>query len=270
MIMLGNYINLEKSIERRMQVEDSIHSSKLKFPLRRFSAINGKEYKFPNKELSFGQWGCWLSHLSIIEHHSIINNDEPLLILEDDCGFSEDLNIAMDLINDYKEDWDIIYLDATFVEVDDMFSINEILMNMENCKPKIYDINRKTTIYGTHGYILNPLSIKKVLDLLKANIFTGLPIDNVFCALINEGALNAKIILPLLIYPSDHNNKSEITTEQHPLINDWITYRDLISLRNIKHMGALNAIEESKKIGQRRIIFDFSRKFHPLNSIRKN
>lgn len=267
MTMLGNYINLDKSIARRMQMEEAIKNSKLKFPLQRFAAINGKDYEFPNKKLSFGQWGCWLSHLSIIEHYSNINNNEPVLILEDDCEFNEYLNIAIDLINNYKEDWDILYLDATFVEVDDMFSINGILSTMNTSEPKIYDIDSRTTIYGTHGYILNPLKIKKILELLKANIFIGLPIDNVFCALINQGRLSAKIILPLLIYPSDQNEKSEISTEQHPLINDWITYRYLISLKNIKQMGALKAIEESKKIGQRRVLFDFSKKFQPLGSI---
>ncbi|BDU54770.1 glycosyltransferase family 25 protein [Limnohabitans sp. TEGF004] len=265
--MIGYYINLDRSVERRLQFEGALQRSELEFHIQRFPAINGQEYPVQNKNLSFGQWGCWLSHLSIIEHH--VNNvtNDLVLILEDDSCFDKNLNLAHDLIKNYQEDWDIIYLDGTFVEVGDMISINNILHNSAVNIPKIHDIHHETTIYGTHGYILNYKNIKKVHELLKNNIFLGLPIDNILCALVNEKKINAKIILPLIIYPSDENNKSNICNDQHPLINDWITYRHLISLKNIKENGPIDAIEKSKEIGQRRISFDFSKKFLPLRNL---
>lgn len=265
--MIGYYINLDRSKERRLQIEDALQRSEIAFPIQRFSAIDGKEYPIQNAHLSFGQWGCWLSHLSIIEHHANNSTTEPVLILEDDSCFDKDLNSALSLINNYKEDWDIIYLDGTFVEVNDMFSINNMLNGSATLTPEIYNIHYSTTIYGTHGYILNNKNINKIHRLIKNNMSIGLPIDNILCALINEKKINAKIILPLIIYPSDENKKSDICNEQHPLINDWITYRYLISLKNIKENGVENAIQKSKEIGLRRISFDFSKKFSPLRNL---
>lgn len=266
------YINLDSAIKRNEIIEKQIKESGLIFNLKRFPAISGNEVPESPSNLTFGQWGCWCSHVKIIE--SSVNNDHNLLIIEDDEYFNSMLNHA-ELIQDSLENinWDIIYLDLTVVETEDYLflsrNLNKIITT--NSPPTLIKLPNTFTAYGTHGYIVNNLSKIKVLELLKANSKIGLPIDNVFCAAIQESKLNSYVLLPLILEPGSETKNSQINSNSHPLENDWIEYREMLSIYKVGSLISdylnMNKIEKiTSKVIKSRISHSVLNKFQPLRN----
>ncbi len=228
------YINLDSATQRKILIESQKNKIDLNFEIKRFPAIRGIDHaETKPSDLSYGQWGCWLSHLEVI--HRSLFNDDHLLIIEDDEHFEESFLKASSLIESISnEDWDIIYLDATFVEVFDYIKIARRIQNSYSSENFFFDIDKSFTVYGTHGYILNKNKKIKIFELLRRNSRLGIPIDNVFCAAIQQELLKAKIILPLMLSPGPETAASQISNENHPLANDWQEFRTLISNQSLK------------------------------------
>ena len=74
--------------------------------------------------------------------------------------------------------------------------------------------------------------------------------------------------LPLLLSPGTETVNSQINQGNHPLGNDWIEFRQLISVHNIINnyneylLGKVEFI--TKKLMINRLNFSFSKKFLPL------
>jgi GR25 family glycosyltransferase involved in LPS biosynthesis len=274
--MKAYYINLESAHERKTLMEQQINTSNLLFDIHKFSAILGSQRPGKNEMLSNGQWGCWLSHMQVIESSTEINDN--LLIIEDDEYFNEMLNHAELIQNQIKEiDWDIIYLDLTIVESEDYLFLSRELKKIlvENSSPKIIKLPNTFTAYGTHGYIVNNSRKSKVLEILKSNSMLGLPIDNIFCAASQESRLNSYVLLPLILCPGSETKKSQINSVSHPLENNWIEYRELLSIYRIRNESDRylngNEIENTTlKIVNSRLNFSALEKFLPLQNITKN
>ncbi len=272
--MKAFYINLDSAILRRSQMEKQISSSSLLFKLERFNAVRGQDYQIKNENLSNGQWGCWLSHLSII--NSCLHDSEDLLIIEDDEYFDPMLNHVITVINELQaQEWDLLYLDLTTVEVEDYLYIARAINKKVNAdlKPSSIKLPKEFTAYGTHSYVINSKSKGKVLGHLNRYINTGLPIDNVFCHGIQSGDISAFIALPLLTSPGSETVNSQINPNNHPLESSWIKFRKLASIYNIKENFdeyLQEKIEiETKEIISKRLDFSCLLKFKPLNNITK-
>lgn len=226
--MQSYYINLDRATARRELIERQIVESNLDFTIERFAAINGESYKNTVDTLSAGQLGCWQSHLRLIE--TSLSNNEDLLIIEDDEYFSSKLNNLMHVKPSF--DWDIIYLDATFVEIEDYLFISRSYHKNLSNGLRIIEIPSNSTVYGTHAYLINGEKKKKIFEILLKNSETGLPIDNVFAAAIQERRINAGITLPLLCAPGKETENSQINNQTHPLSKQWIEFRKSISAYN--------------------------------------
>lgn len=229
--MQSYYINLDRATERRELIEAQIKKADLNFTIERFPAINGSDFEWNDSSLSKGQWGCWQSHLAIIER-SLANN-EDLLIIEDDEYFSNELNKIIDIRKIAgNTDWDIIYLDATIVEVEDYLLFSRSYYKNINNELYILKVPPTSTIYGTHAYLINGKKKQKFFDILSKNFQTGLPIDNVFAAAIQEKRVSALFTLPFLCSPGKETSNSQINHGQHPLSKEWINYREFFSINN--------------------------------------
>jgi GR25 family glycosyltransferase involved in LPS biosynthesis len=96
------YINLDNRPDRKVQVEQEIHSIGIdKSAVHRFSAI----------ELLDGALGCSLSHLKCIQQAKL-DNWPHVLILEDDVQFTnvEIFKVQFDKLLQTQTDWDVILL----------------------------------------------------------------------------------------------------------------------------------------------------------------
>ena len=264
------YINLSHATDRKKNIENCMVSASLEF--KRFEAILGNESKIKINGLSESQIGCYLSHLEVLKKYN--DSDDHLMIIEDDSYFNKSINICNDLISKLDYNWDIIYLDATIVEISDYINLSRKIFNQLN-KNKLIDecitnINSVQTIFGTHGYIVNKKSIGKLANLLINGMILGKPIDNIYALNIRNKKIDSFIILPTLISPSIDTINSQITTNEHPLMKDWIKFRELISEKKFTQLDKFNTelfINDlqigTSKIIENRLRFSFFGEFIP-------
>ncbi len=263
------YINLDSAIKRNKIIQNQILNSNLSFELHRFPAILGSDNSATKPEtLSNGQWGCWLSHLEII--HNSLRHDDHLLILEDDEYFDESLNMIVNPTQlTTEKDWDVLYLDATFVETCDYIKLTRKINSTSSGEINVTPLEINSTAYGTHAYIINKSSKYKVFEILRKNSHAGIPIDNVFCAAYQQKLINAAITIPFIASPGEETAKSQIAIESHPLAADWVKFRNLMSIHTI---GAIDNTEKNSdviNIINSRNKFSLTGQFIPYNQILK-
>jgi len=95
------YINLNKRVDRREQIEKELNAFDLKY--ERFEAIETP---------GFGIYGCGLSHLEVLKV-ARTNNYENVLILEDDFTFlvsKDEFEKQLTSFFDLKLDFDVLML----------------------------------------------------------------------------------------------------------------------------------------------------------------
>src|SRR5258708_29269111 len=82
----GFYINLDRSRERRAEIEAQLAQHKLEHVYARFKAADGNALDLPNPHLKSGEMGCFTSHYLLLKK----NLDAPkhLHVIEDDVVFS--------------------------------------------------------------------------------------------------------------------------------------------------------------------------------------
>lgn len=75
------------------------------------TAIHGDTTGYPWWwKVGGGAWGCYRSHLAIIEKHLSTRSDKPILILEDDVVFCENFTQrAKDYLENLPDDWGMAY-----------------------------------------------------------------------------------------------------------------------------------------------------------------
>ena len=121
--------------------------------VERFAAIDAKKFPIPKWwKQGGGAWGCYRSHLSIIE--DCINRDiESVLIFEDDATFTNDFRERLDLFmreaSDYNWDW--LYLGGQFLQVNSQRPIAESPLLVVP-----FNVNR------THAYALRGRGLREV------------------------------------------------------------------------------------------------------------
>jgi len=97
-----------------------------------------------------GCLGCLLSHLEVMKL-SLERGYDNILILEDDCVFEEDYKNILELLKDFDEDYNLLYLSGSH--------LGEKIKITEN----IYKITKTLT---TGSYIVN----KEVMEFIVENI----------------------------------------------------------------------------------------------------
>ena len=267
--MIYVYLNLLHAEERKKNIEKCFHKANLFF--NRVEAIYGKNSSIKLHGLDDPQTGCFLTHMKALLLN--VNLNDHLMILEDDSYFNESIIIANQLIDTFNFDWDIIYLDNTVVEVNDYLELTQSLYkhihHSNSFTPFLHKIKPNQTLFGTHGYIVNKNSINKILTILNNSISAGKPIDNIYSMNIKNNNLSAFMILPTLVSPSVDTNFSQISPNEHPLMQDWIKFRDLISYKSfIKNESntksfLLEISEQTISIINNRLNFSFYGEFLP-------
>lgn len=148
------WINLDKDEEKNQQMEEIVNRLGFK-NASRFSAVTGIE---PHEGVRHGEEhyrSCAESHFSILIE-AIKNETFPILILEDDVEFEENLDIFLDSIDgelEVPDDIDALYLgtshgDGTFKAVEHDSGLARI-----------------TNVFATHAILyFNPKMAQDVID----------------------------------------------------------------------------------------------------------
>jgi hypothetical protein len=202
----GVFINLDRSPERRAEMERQLAEVELPYPVRRLEAVDGQRQAGRPAELSAGQYGCWLSHLKALEQS--VGQDHHAHIMEDDALISSALPILPDVVQSLDSgsagEWDILYLDATLIEAMDMCHVFGWAKTARNDGTvRVRAVPKEFTVYGAHSYVINSTRKAFVLDFLKRHLASGSPFDNVTAYGVQSGQLRAFMTTPFMTSGSD-------------------------------------------------------------------
>jgi len=136
------YINLEKRVDRRKEVENEL--TQMNWDFKRFNAI----------KLADGRLGCSFSHLKLLKMAQK-ENLEYIIIVEDDIKFLKKDWYKKELEKVFNEDYDVLLL------------AGNIRDSMTQIKDNLYRIQKSFT---TTGYIVK----QKYYETLINNIEYGI------------------------------------------------------------------------------------------------
>ena len=230
-------INLERESKKRVRITSQLEKLGLSFTL--VKAIEGKSlsekeidgvYSSQNaiqifkRELSLGEIGCALSHLSV--YRKMVENEISIaLILEDDVTLCSELPDILSHVDLLPEECDALLLGYDADIKRDLFLYTSFWQN-KRFFGKYRIAPYVKVALGTYGYILRLEGAKK---LLKAIQKIEKPIDHY------TGSwkyLHVQCLYPRCVSIAEHGlNESEIDSERRELkkvlhttrYNHWIT-----------------------------------------------
>ncbi|RYE58504.1 MAG: glycosyltransferase family 25 protein, partial [Rhizobiaceae bacterium] len=224
----GFYINLDRSVERRMSMEQGLARAGLDQSVERFSAREGDDRK---KRISVSELGCLLSHQEIIQS---ITDDAPTLVLEDDLYFPPHFGRYLDIVLSkcLAFEWDILFLNKMISfahlrsayemikkkrDVGDIYADSFSEFSIEECKG-LY-------ISGSGAYLIRPGSAPKISEIIResASLNYPKPVDIVYLDAIRSDRLKAKFVFPYIL-GTDWRHGITISSraggEDSPMFND--------------------------------------------------
>jgi GR25 family glycosyltransferase involved in LPS biosynthesis len=179
-----NHINIKSRVDRLEHIESEL--DKLKITSKKFDAItNPEDYDLEfvtdrnphqSSQWTKGQRGCYLSHRKLLENHN--DSNKILGILEDDVVFCEDFKDRMKYIEDnFNYDWDIFFMSSFYHLNSDN---NRWNVNGDYEFTDIKYIHRTYGSFTTHSYLVNPKSIKKILEKMDEFFKDSYAIDHLY------------------------------------------------------------------------------------------
>lgn len=209
----GRYINLDRSEERRRQVESELAKLQSLGTYERFAAVDGAQSSIRPDVRHRAMVGCYLSHLEVIRRH--IGADAWLHVVEDDVLVSRHAQAAIRAICAH----------AQFAKYDIIFTNVRLCDNAEviaGCR-KLFDRSVSTTPEGqvlsidlltavpldlidflqATSYLVNPRSAGRVADLLVKHLSDEplLAIDSLYSRLSRDGDLAVACTIPFFTMP---------------------------------------------------------------------
>lgn len=233
MTIEGRYINLDRSVQRRMHMEQQLQALGLSHRIHRFPGIDGLQ-QYPEMDpIQAGAYGCFCSHRDLILSS---NPDSSLLILEDDVDISADLSHILSEANigafvASNPEVDIIFLDclAYFSAAPMLLKAAEAYMPRpidptasvasQRAVPTV-NILSAQNIYSAAcaAYIITPKGKCKLPALFTSVDENHIDaIDSFYARHIREERLQALLFLPYLATPtlaSIHNSTIDQSIEQ--------------------------------------------------------
>jgi GR25 family glycosyltransferase involved in LPS biosynthesis len=226
----GVFINLDRSVERRSAMQSQLAETQLWYPVHRLAAIDGLKRADCPAGLRPAQYGCWLSHLQALREFA--GGGEHLHVMEDDALLSSALFALPDVIEALEAgsggNWDVLYLDATLVEISDMYRMFEwTRASREKGVVHVHRIPQEFTVYGMHSYIVNARRKQHVLDYLTRYAASRNPIDNVMAHGIQRGHLQAYLTSPFVTSGSDLSLARTVGDSGDDQFVAWLMFRRL-------------------------------------------
>ena len=226
--LAGVFINLERSPQRRASMEAQLAQARLPYPVGRLAGIDGSRRADCPPGLRAGQFGCWLSHLEALRGAA---PGAHLHVMEDDALLSGALGALPGIVEAAEAgsggDWDLLYLDATLIEVADMYRMYEWARHArERQTVQVHRIPADFVVYGTHSYVVNAGRRQKVLDFLARHLGAGKPIDNAYAHGIQRGELQAFVSAPFVTSGSDLGIERTVGEVEERFLA-WLLFRRL-------------------------------------------
>lgn len=200
----GLYINLDRSTERRLRLEEQLAEFDLSGRYTRFAAVDGLTTAVPDG-LQPGEVGCFHSHYRALKKGA--ESGLPVHILEDDVLLSKYLDFAARKLvsENYFGPFDIVFTE-TFVQPNLYWLAlykrdfdralaggdGAIRFNVKDLKDQHW--------WGMTSYFVAAGSIDKVLKILAEELKRGptMPIDDCLLAAARDGRLKVGCWFPFV------------------------------------------------------------------------
>ena len=200
----GYYINLDRSPDRRREVEAQLEACRLADRYQRFPAVDGMT--LAQGRLSPGAVGCFHSHYEALREGR--SSGQCVHILEDDVLLSKYTASALHRIieNGTLDRFDLFYTEALIPIVREvLLPRKELFESIVGARknpsaPINFRIVDITKLYRacTSSYLVGTKSIDRVLEVLKRELDIGpsLPIDLYYQKLARAGKLKIGCLFP--------------------------------------------------------------------------
>lgn len=209
------YINMDRSVERRQNIEDQLRALAGSIPYTRWPGVNGHaltedDYnrleipawsrpKFTVEErqkIRKGEIGCYLSHLTLLQHLQgrKVSASAGHLILEDDIKIHpEFFTKASQALREVPSDWDIL----TFGLPEKPYGKKTYVVNIRGT------IGRTIWMNNDFAYVVKHSSLQKIIR--EVSVIRE-PFDTCLGRASKVGALNIYSYVPPLVTPRDQND----------------------------------------------------------------
>ena len=201
----GIYINLDRSTDRRRNIERQLTRLDLADAYVRLPAVDGRKLK-PVGVLNPGIVGCFRSHVDALDLAKSARCAVHIAV--DDIVLSRHFApfIRHGLGVGLFEDYDVVFLDLWVHPVPDLIKRYFVAVEMAlNHRPLDYArfavIDLKSTRIGAAAsYVIASSNLEKVHDLLQAELARGptVPVDHHYSQLTDSGALRTAVVAPFL------------------------------------------------------------------------
>lgn len=201
----GCYINLDRSLERRSEIERQIALYASPGSYQRFAAVDGQRKLATDSKLSAGEIGCYLSHCFLLL--SKMDSDHHIHVVEDDAALSPLTQPAIGALigSGAIDQFDVVFTDSfvqpTTVDYNKYRSLYERSIERDRGGQVIAMTPSIVDYYAcTASYVLNRRSIGKVYHILTRVIDDGmrLPVDLAIRAAAVAGKLRIGCLFPFV------------------------------------------------------------------------
>jgi len=145
-------VNLDRRKDRWETIQRDVVPVWPFAPIERWSAVDGQKIKPPAWwRISPGAWGCYRSHVSIVEQ-CLRDEVKSVLVVEDDITLHPDIAEAAEkFLEELPADWDMIYFGG----------------RLWNPKEPISEhVARARGVMLTHSFAMSASGLQKVYDWL--------------------------------------------------------------------------------------------------------
>lgn len=213
--MLAHYINLRAATDRRRALETQTQSLPPgQWTLERFEALDTASDACQRAQgrISDHEKACLLSHRTLLGQKLQANTTAPFMVWEDDVFVGPTAHGAVErfLMQMPPGSWDILYTDLI---VPDLTSMLALLTRRRRLRPQqeieVLDL-RDRSFAGASAYLVNPRSLRKIVDLLYGITALDEPVDLLLRRFIHQGSLQGYALFPFVTTVSDASLQSQI------------------------------------------------------------
>ena len=207
---LGFYINLDRSSQRKEEIETQLEQLQLLSQYCRFPAADGNVLNLERSSIRSSEIGCFTSHYLLLEKN--LNQTNHLHVIEDHVILSRATNPTLQMLinSNIINNFDIIFTDTCLPF--DLFAIREYKTLFDNSVVKdesgrITAVKNYTVIdlkdrylASTSSFLVNKNAIAKLYNILQQYMKIGLrkPIDLFIRDKIRNGLISAACIFPFI------------------------------------------------------------------------
>ena len=202
---VGRYINLDRSPERRAEMEAQFARLDPVARYGRFPAVDGNPYGLTGHGLTDGELGCLMSHYRLLQMHQ--DSATHLHIIEDDIVMARRTVSFVEQVvsSGMLDDWDILFTETTVPMAVDWCArgralYRDMIERAEDGTAAKIEF-RLVQYFGVMAsYLVNRRSVRSICEILGQELDRGArsPIDLLIRTKAREGKLRARSLFPFI------------------------------------------------------------------------